>query len=286
MNSGKVYLVTGAGAGIGRALVEYLSADPGSTVYAGVRDLRRAKSEYGNTSARIVYLDVNKEESIKKAVSSIEKKEGKIDVLINNAGYGLYGPFEEISDKNFRLQFETNFFSCLRLIRLILPGMRKHRQGMIVNVTSVLGRMVLPTGSAYSASKFALEGFSEALRYEVSPFGVNVVIVEPGLVKTNFKKNMDRKSVDASSPYAFFGRRMSNDYSSFTTSAESAARRIARISKKSYPGVRYRVGWDAHLYHFLLLFLPDRFVDLLFRFLVNRFHRAHEREIQSAVRAQ
>lgn len=283
-------LVTGAGAGIGRALTIELIRR-GHIVYAGVRNLKRGLVDLTELNDRpgfhLVELDVNKPAQISRTMRHIAKKTGRLDVLVNNAGYGLYGAFEELPEKEFRAQLETNLFGAMRMARAVLPGMRALGHGRILNVSSILGRITLPTGSAYAASKWALEAFSESLRYEVLPLGIYTSLIEPGLIRTNFKQNMQmiapastsnagsKKTREKTatkkteqSPYAFLTSQIGRDYDGFSTSVESAARRIAGIVENSRPAVRYRVGLDSHGYNFLRWVLPEFIFDALLRVVV------------------
>ena len=171
-----------------------------------MRNLEKSKNitEIASTEKlplQVVQLDVNDDRSVKDAVDKIVAEENKrIDVLVNNAGYGLFSPIEDIAIDQLKEQFETNFFGVVRVTKEVLPIMRKQRKGTIVNVSSVGGRVGAPLNSAYIASKFALEGLSESMRYELKEFGINIVIIEPGVIKTNFMENI--KSADARSEYA------------------------------------------------------------------------------------
>ncbi|MFC0003896.1 oxidoreductase [Micromonospora siamensis] len=178
-------LITGTSSGIGRATVARLARRPDLTVYATARKVA-AIADLADTGARILPLDVTDEESMRAAVAAIEAEHGQVDVLVNNAGYGEYGPIEETPMDRVRAQFETNVFGLSRLTQLVLPGMRRAGRGRIVNISSMGGRLVFPGGGYYHASKYAVEAISDALRQEVRPFGVDVAIVEPGLIRTGF----------------------------------------------------------------------------------------------------
>jgi len=147
-----------------------------------------AKKE--NLPIEIIELDVDKEESIVSGIKKIIEESGRLDVLVNNAGYGQFGCTEDISIEDFRKQFETNFFSIVRIIQKVSPIMRNQNSGIIVNISSVAGRMGLPGSPAYISSKFALEGFGECLRYELGQFGIKTTLIEPGVIKTNFFESM------------------------------------------------------------------------------------------------
>ena len=186
----KVALVTGSSSGIGLETVLALARD-GYETFASMRDVSKgAELEYAakkeNLKIKIIELDVNKEESIISVIKKISTEHGRLDVLVNNAGYGQFGCTEDISLNDFRKQFETNFFSIVRIIQEVSPIMRKQKSGIIVNMSSVVGKIGLPGSSAYISTKFALEGFSECLRYELGQFGIKVMLIEPGVIKTNF----------------------------------------------------------------------------------------------------
>lgn len=180
----KVMLVTGASAGIGRE-VALLLAREGHKVYAAARRLDRMRdlAEHGITP---VEMDVTKQDDNERAVSRIVEEEGRIDVLINNAGFGLYGPVEDIPLDDARYQFEVNLFGLAHLTQLVLPHMRARRSGRIINVSSMLGRVFVPLGAWYHATKHALEGWSDCLRWETAPFNIQVVVIQPGAIKTEF----------------------------------------------------------------------------------------------------
>ena len=175
-------LITGCSSGIGRATAVRLH-NAGFTVYATARRTDTLTDVAGR-GLRTVALDVTDEESMTQAVAAVEADAGPVGVLINNAGYGLYGPVEQVPMAEIRRQFETNFFGLVRLTQLVLPGMRRRGRGRILNVSSMGGRITLPGGAFYHASKYAVEAFSDALRMEVAQFGIDVVLIEPGPVKT------------------------------------------------------------------------------------------------------
>ena len=190
----KVALVTGSSSGIGLETTLALARN-GYHVFASMRNIKKstelehaAKKE--NLTIDVIELDVDKEESIISTIKKITSDNGRIDVLVNNAGYGQFGCTEDVSINDFRKQFETNFFSIVRIIQEVSPIMRKQNSGIIVNISSVVGRMGLPGSSAYISSKFALEGLSECLRYELGQFGIKVTLIEPGVIKTNFFNSM------------------------------------------------------------------------------------------------
>jgi len=190
----KVALVTGSSSGIGYETSLALARD-GYHTFASMRDTSKAEelkktAEKEKLSISVIELDVDKEDSIVAAIKKIMSDGNRIDVLVNNAGYGQFGCTEDVSVDEFRKQFETNFFSIVRIIQEVAPIMRKQTSGIIVNISSVVGRMGLPWSPAYISTKFALEGLSECLRYELGMFGIKTTLIEPGVIKTNFLKSM------------------------------------------------------------------------------------------------
>ncbi|HLD18932.1 MAG TPA: SDR family oxidoreductase [Candidatus Nanoarchaeia archaeon] len=193
----EVVLITGCSSGIGKTTALFL-ANRGYTVYATARkqeDLKRLVEDGKKIGKQIfgAQLDVNDANACRKIVAAVAKKEGKIDILINNAGYGQYGALEEVSERQLREQMETNFFAAARMIQLVIPHMREKMKGKIVNISSLAGRIGFPLGSPYNASKFALEGLSEAVKGEVKQFNIDVILIEPGFVKTTFMETAEKK---------------------------------------------------------------------------------------------
>lgn len=190
----KVALVTGSSSGIGYETCLALARD-GYQTFASMRNTSKGKdlkniAEKEQLAITVIELDVDKEESIVDAIKKVKSDAGRIDVLVNNAGYGQFGCMEDITVNDFRKQFETNFFSVVRIIQEVAPVMRKQGSGIIVNISSVAGRMGLPGSPAYISSKFALEGLGECLRYELGMFGIKTTLIEPGVIKTNFFDSM------------------------------------------------------------------------------------------------
>ncbi|MGB9695098.1 MAG: SDR family oxidoreductase [Caldisericaceae bacterium] len=190
-----VVLVTGASSGIGKACAEKLAKD-GFTVYGASRSY-----EDLDNNPHFIRIDVTEEESLRKGVEYIIEREGKIDSLINAAGFGISGAIEDTPFDQIYSQLETNFFGTVRTIKEILPFMRAKEKGTIINISSIGGIVGLPFQAFYSASKFAIEGFSEAMRMEVEPFHINVVVIEPGDFRTGFTSKRV-KCTDVNSPYA------------------------------------------------------------------------------------
>ncbi|MEM9964784.1 MAG: SDR family NAD(P)-dependent oxidoreductase, partial [Asticcacaulis sp.] len=190
----KVVLVTGASGGIGEATARRL-LKAGYRVYATARNLKTL-TDLQAEGAQILALDVTDPVSAKAAVEDIVAAEGRIDVLINNAGYSQIGAIETLPLERIRAQFETNVFGLVHLTQLVLPVMRAQGGGTVINLSSIVGKLVFPGAGAYAASKHALEAFSDALRFEVSGFGVRVVLIEPGLIRTDFTRAVEAQAVD------------------------------------------------------------------------------------------
>src|SRR5213595_170449 len=183
-NLSRAVLITGCSTGIGRATAEHLAAR-GWTVYATARR-PEAIRELGSRGCRTLALDVCDEASMRAAVETVERAEGAVGVLVNNAGYGQEGAVESVPMADVRRQFETNVFGLVRLTQLVLPGMRKQHSGKVVNISSMGANFVFPGGGFYHATKYAVDAISDALRFEVKGFGIDVVIIQPGLIKTDF----------------------------------------------------------------------------------------------------
>ena len=189
-----VALVTGCSSGIGLETAISLARE-GHFTYATMRNMKKSEDldkivHDEDLPIKILELDVDDEESVDNTIAKIMEEKGRIDTLVNNAGWGMWGTVEDVSIEEFKQQFETNFFSIIRMIQKVAPLMRKQKSGNIVNVSSVAGRIGFPVSPAYISSKFALEGLSECLRFELGPFGINVIIIEPGVIKTNFFDSM------------------------------------------------------------------------------------------------
>lgn len=253
MKDKKTVLVTGCSSGIGYATC-LVFARNNFVTYGSVRDLSKAGriQEITNKEKlplKIIRLDVNEDESIRIAIQKIISDSGRIDILINNAGYGMFGPIEEISIKEIKEQFETNFFGTIRLIKAIVPIMRKQRNGTIVNISSMVGRFGVPLNAAYVSSKFALEGLSESISFELDEFGIKVILVEPGVIQTDFFQNLKIKGNDTKSPYyklmdkriAFLKAAMKNSVSS----SDQVANTILHAVNSRDPDMRYIIGNDA-----------------------------------------
>jgi NAD(P)-dependent dehydrogenase (short-subunit alcohol dehydrogenase family) len=251
----KVAIVTGSSSGIGYA-TSLLLARNGFHTYATMRNIGRSADVQDiaykeRLPLEVIQLDVNDDASIRDSIEKVESENERIDVLVNNAGYGLVGAFEDLSVEEIKSQFETIFFGVIRLTQQVLPIMRKQKSGTIVNISSGAGRIGFPGMSAYVSSKFALEGLSESMSYELEPFGIKVVIIEPGVIRTNFKKNsvMSKKSLDNSSisPYSSIIQKIDSSISSMVehaTPPEEVAKTILHATISNNPELRYLVGND------------------------------------------
>jgi NAD(P)-dependent dehydrogenase (short-subunit alcohol dehydrogenase family) len=225
----RIAVVTGSSSGIGFETA-LLLARSGFHTYATMRNLEKSKkiTEIANTEKlplQVVQLDVNDDISVKNAIDKIVAAGNKrIDVLVNNAGYGLFGPLADTSIEEIKAQFETNFFGVIRVTQQVLPFMRKQNSGVtIVNVSSVGGRIGVPVLSVYQSTKFALEGLSESMSYELEPFGIRVVIIEPGFIRTNIinSSTSAEKALDPKSPYFPLMQKVKNYSKSMMENASS-----------------------------------------------------------------
>ena len=266
----KVILITGASSGIGFDAAQTL-ARQGHRVYAAARRVERMEQlkEDGIVPIR---MDVTDEESMQEAVRTILEKEGRIDVLVNNAGYGYFGAVENVPLEEARRQLEVNVFGLARLCQLVLPSMRKQGSGRIVNTSSVAGKVVMYFGGWYNVSKFSVEALSDALRMEVKPFGIDVVLIEPGGIKTDWgliaADHLAESSKDT--PYEKEGLReaatLHKAYSMRLLSTPSVVTRaISKAVNRKHPRARYRLGFGSGTLVFFHSLLPARWWDALMR---------------------
>lgn len=273
----RVILVTGASSGFGMLSAVAL-AKRGHFVYATMRNLQKKTQlenicKFSGAKVQIRQLDVTDPDAINAVVHEIENSVG-LDVLINNAGFAYSGFFEDVSDDDFRDQFSTNFFGLVSCTRAVLAGMRKRNSGLIIQISSIAGLSGMPGLSAYTASKFAVEGFSECLRYEVKPYGINVVLVEPGMFKTAIYSAASQKrgagADNPQSPYYAAFQRMQKQYMAFeeqlAQNPERVAKLIVRIVEAGRPKLRYLIGADARAEAFLKKLLPGSW----FEFFIER----------------
>jgi NADP-dependent 3-hydroxy acid dehydrogenase YdfG len=268
----KAVLITGCSSGIGHATAEELLGG-GWTVYATARR-PESISDLADKGAKTLALDVTDETSMTAAVDAVKAAEGAVGVLVNNAGYSQSGAVESVPPDQVRRQFETNVFGLLRMCQLALPGMREQRWGKIVNLGSMGGRLTFPGGGIYHATKYAVEAISDALRFEVRGFGVDVILVEPGLIVTNFgEAATSTVPGEGDGPYAHFNEKIGT----LTTEAYKGpmaklggppgvvAKRIADALEAKRPKARYAVTASAHLMINQRRITPDRIWDLMMR---------------------
>jgi NAD(P)-dependent dehydrogenase (short-subunit alcohol dehydrogenase family) len=270
----KAVLITGCSSGIGRATAEHL-ATRGWTVYATARSTESI-ADLAERGMETLALDVTDEDSMRAAVAAVEDAEGAVGALVNNAGYSQSGALETLPMDRLRSQFETNVFGLMRMCQLVLPGMRRQGAGKIVNVSSMGGRLTFPGGGAYHGTKHAVEALSDALRFEVRGFGVDVVVIEPGLITTRFGETA-AGSIDAPAaaddPYAEFnaavGTATAEVYQGplarLGGGPETVARAIERAISSRRPKTRYKVTPSARLALAQRRLLPDRAWDAFLR---------------------
>ena len=262
----KIALVTGGSSGIGEATALRLH-ELGYTTYAAARRVERME-HLGESGIRTLPMDVTDDGSMQSGIKQVLAEEARIDVLVNGAGYGSYGALEDVPLSEARQQFEVNVFGAARLMQLVLPTMRNQRRGMIVNITSMGGRIYTPLGSWYHGSKFALEAISDCLRMELKPFGINVVVIEPGGIQTEWGGIAAEKvrAVSGTGPYAPQGNAVAASLTSESTrrrssSPELIGKTIAKAVTARRPRTRYAVGFGAKPMIFLHDVLPNRWFD-------------------------
>jgi NAD(P)-dependent dehydrogenase (short-subunit alcohol dehydrogenase family) len=253
----KVAVVTGSSSGIGYEIALTLARN-GFLTYATMRNL--AKSEkiksiatIEKLSIRIVQLDVTDDKSVNSAMQATVSEAGTIDILVNNAGYALSGAFEDVAMEEVKDQYETNVFGVIRTTQGVLPIMRRQKSGIIVNISSGAGRFGYPGGSAYVSTKFALEGLSESMAYELEPFGIKVILVEPGVIKTNFASGMviAKKSQNPNSPYFQIMQKMTTSFEQMLengSSADLVAKVVLKAIRSENPSLRYLAGKDVEMW--------------------------------------
>jgi NAD(P)-dependent dehydrogenase (short-subunit alcohol dehydrogenase family) len=263
-------IVTGTSSGFGMLCALEL-AKAGFEVISTVRNidkaenlLRLAEEQKASDLIQLQTLDVTSEESVRSFAEYVSKFPS-VDVLINNAGFALCGFCEELSVEEYRLQFETNFFGVISVTQAVLPVMRKNRTGRIINMSSISGKFGFPGLSPYTASKHALEGFSESLSLEVKPFGIDVVLVEPGSYQTNIWSSIDNTTIKSDSPYHFYMERLLSEIESGKAShgnPHDVARLVAKIaSQKKTPKLRYPIGQGIKLSLFMKTIFPWKLLE-------------------------
>ena len=249
----KVAIVTGSSTGIGYE-TSLILARNGFLTYATMRNLNKSEDmkltvAKENLPIQIKQLDVTEDLSVKNAIQEISSETGRIDVIVNNAGYGLNGAFEDLAMDEVKAQYETNVYGLMRTTQAVLPIMRKQKSGTIVNISSGAGRFGFPGGSAYVSTKFAVEGLSESMSYELEPFGIKVVIVEPGVIRTNFMDGLvvAKKSQDPNSPYSQIMQKIATGFEEMMKNASSpdlVAKVVLNAIRDKNPSLRYLAGND------------------------------------------
>lgn len=249
----KVAIVTGSSSGIGYE-TSLILARNGFLTYATMRNLNKSEDmkltvAKENLPIKIKQLDVTDDVSVTNAIQAISTEVGRIDILVNNAGYGLNGAFEDLSMDEIKAQYETNVFGLIRTTQAVLQIMRRQKSGTIINISSGAGRFGLPGGSAYVSTKFAVEGLSESMSYELEPFGIKVVIVEPGVIRTNFMDGLviAKKSQDPNSPYSQIMQKIATGFEEMMKNASSpdlVAKVVLNAIRDKNPSLRYLAGND------------------------------------------
>ncbi|NOJ28186.1 MAG: short-chain dehydrogenase [Nitrososphaera sp.] len=253
MSPQKVAVVTGSSSGIGYE-ISLILARNGFLTYATMRNPEKGANlksiaEKEKLPIRVVQLDVTDDNSTAKAVQTVLNEADRIDVLVNNAGYGLMGAFEDLAIDEIKSQYETNVFGLIRTTQAVLPAMRRQRSGIIVNISSGAGRFGYPAASAYVSTKFAVEGLSESLSFEVEPFGIRVVLIEPGMISTNFFSSVAiaKKSLSPDSAYSQMVKAMEETAGKLMQNASSpelVARIVLDAVTSKDPKLRYQAGKD------------------------------------------
>jgi NAD(P)-dependent dehydrogenase (short-subunit alcohol dehydrogenase family) len=265
----RVALVTGASSGIGAETARALQA-AGFTVYGAARRTERMR-EISDLGVHTLAMDVTDEESIRTGVQDVLAASGRVDVLVNNAGYGSYGAVEDVPTSEARAQFDVNVFGAAALIRHVLPGMRERRSGTVINISSMGGKIYTPMGGWYHATKFALEALSDCLRIEAAPFGVRVVVIEPGAIRTEWGTIAADKvrAVSGSGPYRALAERTartleaSSESGGLVSDPSVIARTVVTAATARRPRTRYAIGAGAKPLLVARALLPDRVFDRL-----------------------
>src|SRR5947209_4777908 len=266
-------LITGCSSGIGRATAEHLAAE-GWKVYASARQPETI-ADLREKGVETLALDVSDEQSMSAAVEKVAQAEGAVGVLVNNAGYSQSGAVETVPIDQVRRQFETNVFGLLRMCQLVLPGMRDQRWGKIVNIGSMGGRLTFPRGGIYHATKYSVAALSDAMRFEVRGFGVDVILIEPGLIVTSFGDTASATVgvSDDGGAYSEFNRKVAKltadayhgPMAKLGAGPEAVAKTIAKAISAGRPKARYPVTASAHLMINQRRFTPDKVWDLMMR---------------------
>jgi short-subunit dehydrogenase len=268
----KTVLITGASSGIGKETAK-LMVENGFTVYGASRRLEKMQ-DLKDLGVKLLQMDVTEDQSMVVGIQEILEKEGRIDILINNAGYGSYGALEDVSIEEAKYQFEVNIFGLARLTQLVLPQMRKQKGGRIVNVSSIGGSMGEPHGAWYHATKYALEGLSDSMRLELKQFDIDVVIIKPGAILTEWNSIARDNLMKVSGNTAY--KSLAQKHFKMLERADAqgsqpivVAKTILRASLATKPKTRYATGKGAKMILFLRGILSDRMFDRLTLKLIN-----------------
>lgn len=269
----KVALITGASSGIGKATALQLMAD-GYAVYGAARRIENMRTEE-ERGMHVLRMDITNDRTMTEGINRLIEEQGRIDVLVNNAGYGSFGAIEDVSLDEARRQFEVNLFGLARLTQLVLPFMRNQRSGAIVNISSIGGKIYFPLGGWYHATKHALEGFSDCLRFETKPFGIKVIIIEPGMIRTEWDDVVGENLLQASGKGAYsmmakqVSKAMRDQYQRDRISdPQVIAMTISEALKEKDPKTRYSAGYRAKS----LLFFRKHFSDERFDRLLTTYY--------------
>ncbi len=272
----KVIIITGASSGIGEATALQLIKE-GYTVYGAARRVEKMQNLV-SAGGHAIAMDVTNHEQVHSEIRKIIETEGKVDVLVNNAGYAVYGPVEEVSYEQAKRQFDVNLFGLAEVTKAVLPKMREQRSGTIINISSVGGKIYTPLGGWYHATKHALEGWSDCLRLEVKQFGIDVVIVEPGAIKTEFDQAMDHQFGKITGPYGALKKTMekvmANAYKPGNYSEPIViANTISNAIKSNNPKTRYAAGKMARQTLMGRKWLSDKGFDKMIMRMIRNFEK-------------
>jgi short-subunit dehydrogenase len=264
MKKQKIVLVTGASSGIGKKMATYM-AEQGYYVYAAARSMEKLQT-MKSRNIEPLHLDVTDINSINNAVKQIEKTKGGLDILINNAGYGIYGTIEGVSQEQIQKAFDVNVFGLGQMTKAVLPLMREQQSGLIINVSSYVGKVSVPILGWYSATKHAVEGMTDALRMEVKPFGIKVALIEPGLVATGFEEVAMATLKKSNDPDVYhpmrdaFAKYVRNEYKK-APGPEVVIKELKKVLKTNNPRARYLAGKDSRLFIKMKGLLSDKMFD-------------------------
>jgi NAD(P)-dependent dehydrogenase (short-subunit alcohol dehydrogenase family) len=269
----QVVLVTGASTGIGYATALHF-AQQGYTVYGAARRMDKLAT-LAKAGVHALHMDVTDDASVQEGIAQIAAEQGRIDILVNNAGFGSYGAVEDVPTADARYQLEVNVLGAARLIQQVLPYMRRQRSGKVVNISSIGGKMATPFGGWYHASKFALEGLSDSLRNEVKPFGIDVIVIEPGGIESEWGGIAFNSlvAISGKGAYADMALRIGRGFEATRTKnppASVIAELIHKAVTAAKPRTRYVAGYLAKPALFMRKLLPDRWMDRLMMRQVNQ----------------